>query len=138
MAQLAVTAGTNDPALPWFKFCKGLAEYRQEHFAQAVELGQKALAEPSPTLALGSSALMAMADYKLGRVDEALAALAKAAEIADTQLPNIQSRWVGHGWGDLLIGHALLREARELIEGEPNGTVRQRPEVQSPSPKAQN
>ena len=46
LTDLAVKAGSNLPALPWFQFGKALAEYRQDRLAGAVEWAQKALDNP--------------------------------------------------------------------------------------------
>jgi tetratricopeptide (TPR) repeat protein len=118
MAAFAVSAGTDKQALPWFQFCKGLAEYRQQHFAQSVELAHQALSDASPTLGLESYGLLALANYQLGHVGEAQSALAKANELADTKVPKLEGGDIGDMWADWLLGHALLREARGLIGGQ--------------------
>src|SRR5208282_4394847 len=46
LAETAVTLGKDDPLAAYYQFAKGLAEYRQANFAQAVEWTQKALREP--------------------------------------------------------------------------------------------
>src|SRR5258708_20607174 len=43
MAEVAVNAPTDHPDMTWFRFAKGLAEYRQGHFSSAVEWMQKVL-----------------------------------------------------------------------------------------------
>jgi hypothetical protein len=115
MAELAVTTGTNESALAWFQMCRGLAEYRQRHFPQAVEWEQKSLVSTSSDLNLEAYASLAMAEYQLGEFGLARAALAKGNEIADSKLPKVESGDVGDNWSDWIIAHALLREASGMI-----------------------
>ena len=60
---------------------------------------------------------MAMANYRLNRIAEAHIALGKACEIVETKLPKLDSGYLGYLWPDVLFTHHLLREAKELIEG---------------------
>ena len=64
-----------------------------------------------------AQAVLAMAQQRLSRADEARAALAKANEIAQTKLAKRGSGDLGPEWKDWIIAHTLLREAKELIEG---------------------
>src|SRR5262249_4074622 len=43
-AETAVTLGKDPKFFTWFALCKGLAEYRQRHFAGAIDWAQKSLA----------------------------------------------------------------------------------------------
>ena len=51
----------------------------------------------------------------------ASATLAKAVEIAETKLPKLDSGDLGVGWRwlDWIIAHALMREAKALIQSPP-------------------
>lgn len=62
--------------------------------------------------------ILAMAKQHLKRPGEARAALAKAVEIAETKLPKLESGDLGELWGDWIIAHVLMSEAKLLIEGE--------------------
>ena len=42
---------------------------------------------------------------------------AKGAEIAETKLPKLDSGDLGDDWKDWIVAHALLSEAKALIEG---------------------
>jgi serine/threonine protein kinase/tetratricopeptide (TPR) repeat protein len=129
MVDVALSGYAPPGALPWFQFCKGLAKYRQERFAEAVEWGQSTLFDArSPELCLAAYSLLAMANQRLGHINETEAALTKASEIADTKLPKLETGDIGPAWGDWLIGHSLLSEASELIQPVRSPT----PEVQTP------
>jgi len=121
MADSAVSLGKDHPALTWFQFAKGLAEYRQGRFSSAVEWMQKVLAKAGEDSNRDVQAYMvlAMAEHQLKHPDEARATLAKGVEIAETKLPKIDSGDVGGGWYDWIIAHSLMREAKLLIESKP-------------------
>lgn len=53
---LAVTAGKDSGVLPWFQHARGLAEYRQGRFAEAIEWAQKALSRSQPNRDLQATA----------------------------------------------------------------------------------
>jgi hypothetical protein len=120
LAETAVTVATNHSDMPWFRFAKGLAEYRQGHFASAVEWMQKVQADAGPVVDRDAEACMvlAMAQYRLKQADTARATFGKGSEIVNTQLPKLESGDFGN-WIDWIIAHALLREATALIEDQP-------------------
>ena len=120
-ADTAVTAGKDSGAFPWFQFCKGLAEYRQGHLAGAVDWTQKALSRLGdiPERDVEAYMVLAMAQYRSKQAGEAGATLAKGVEIAERKLPKLDSGCLGGGWIDWIIAHALLKEAKALIEGQP-------------------
>jgi tetratricopeptide (TPR) repeat protein/thiol-disulfide isomerase/thioredoxin len=113
MADLAVTKGNNNL---YFQFVKGLAEYRQGHFASAAEYLQKALGGRDPYLSAGAELVLAMTHYQLKQPDAAQASLDKGAELIDSKMPKIDKGEVGDDWwNDWIINRVLLREARTLI-----------------------
>ncbi len=118
-ADTAVTAGKGISAgLPWFQFCKGLAEYRQGHFASAVDWTQKALsrAVDIPELDVEAYMVLAMAQYRSDNAGEANAAFAKGVEIAERKLPKLDSGgYLGDLWTDWIIAQVLMREAQALL-----------------------
>ncbi len=63
---------------------------------------------------------LAVAHHQLKQIAEARAALAKGVEIDQTKLPKLDSGDLGEAWAEWIIAHALMREAKALIEGEPN------------------
>ena len=119
MTDTAISAGTNHPAITWFHFAKGLAEYRQDRFASAVDWMQKVLthAGDDPNRDVEAVTVIAMAQHRLKRFDEARTFLAKGINMANTKLAKGDSGDLGDGWIDWIIAHALLREAEALIEG---------------------
>jgi tetratricopeptide (TPR) repeat protein len=128
LAEIAVRQGAKNEFFVFFQFCKGLAEYRQGHFASAADWMRKAISKngyPWDDLVhFEAYMVLAMADYKLQQNEQAQAALTTGIEIAETKLPRLDSEDLGAGWSpgwiDLLIGHALMREARALVDGGSN------------------
>jgi len=117
-ADAAVTMGKNHQYLAYFQFVKGLAEYRQGHFASAVELTQKVLAKTGqfPFRDVEACMVLAMAQCQSSQMDEARATLARGVKIAETKLPKIESGDLGDDWGDWIVSQALLKEAKALIK----------------------
>jgi WD40 repeat protein/tetratricopeptide (TPR) repeat protein/tRNA A-37 threonylcarbamoyl transferase component Bud32 len=116
MAQTAISAPTNHPDMTWFRFAKGLAEYRQGQFGAAVESMRRALSDPGQDLTRDAEAsfVLAMAQHQLQQPEEARAALTKGLEIVSTKLPKLESEDLGDGWVDWIIAHALLDKAKGL------------------------
>ena len=127
LAGKAVALGKDSAWFSFIQFGKGLAEYRRGEYASAVDWMRKVIGQP---VSVGSSfsawerdtaaySVLAMAQHQLKQTDEARAALAQALELSQTKLPQVGSGNVEQDWVDWLIAHILLREARELIEGQP-------------------
>jgi tetratricopeptide (TPR) repeat protein len=123
LADLAVTKGQGEAALPMFQLCKSLAEYREGHFEGAIEWAQKALQSNSPIVKAETFPVCAMAYYRLGRTAEARSALAKGAEMTNGKIPDAKGSDLGVDWRDWIVAHSLMIEARNLIEGAPDSTV---------------
>jgi len=116
MADIAVAAGPNDSKWPYYAFAKGLAEYRQGHFAGAVEwLGKVPASEEVPARTAQMYATRAMAEFQSGQTNAARASLAETAKIAETKLT--QPGRID--WNDQLIAQFLLKEAKALISDAP-------------------
>ena len=122
LINFAVSA-TNHEHIAWFEFAKGLAEYRQDHFTNAIEWTQKALDHGRGNLERRALAeiVLAMAQQRLKRTDEARAALANARKITDAKLPKSDANDLGRDWSDWLAIRALMREAQAVVEGGPGG-----------------
>jgi eukaryotic-like serine/threonine-protein kinase len=115
MADRCIAGGQSGP----FSCTKALAEYRQGRFASAAEWAEKTrpyYAWEVGWIGVQASATLAMARHRLGQSDLAQAALAKAQNIADQHLPMLDIADVGSHWLDVIISHALLREAKALIQ----------------------
>jgi serine/threonine-protein kinase len=126
-AEVAVTSCKLDWLVPYVQFCKGLAEFRQGHFSEAKEWTRRTLERAGipGKLRLCATMVQAMALDQLTKVDEARAALAEGVQFAETKMPKSGSGDLGEDWIDWIIAHALLREAKALIErndGESGGT----------------
>jgi serine/threonine protein kinase/tetratricopeptide (TPR) repeat protein len=90
---------------PFFAFAKGLAEYRQGHFATAAT---KMKVEASSVLGSAPRLVLAMAQYQLGDHAESRRTLATAIGSFDWSAPQADVR-------DVWINHILRREAEALI-----------------------
>ncbi len=117
-AHSSVTASMPEWRRPWAESTVGQAEYRMGHFAEAVSWEQKlaSQADPIPERAVQTLCILALAQHQLQHTAEAGAALTKAAGIARTKLPQLDSGDLGDGWWDYLLAQMLLREAQGLIE----------------------
>jgi len=119
MADAAVTAGKDKAAMPYFQCCKALAEYRQRHFASAIEWAQQSLnGSPFIYAQAQAYAVLAMAHFQLKQDDEAKAALAKV-ELVQNQLPNRGSDDLGKDWQGWIFAQVLMDEATALVTPSP-------------------
>ena len=108
----------------WFQVTKGLAEYRQGHYTNAIECvqqAQKRIPEARDSerwvCEIHSYLVQAMAQAQLHRTAEARTALAHALEIGQThQMPDFNSSELGTFWHDIVIAHLLTREAQGLLD----------------------
>jgi tetratricopeptide (TPR) repeat protein len=133
LAATVIDVGTNNEFLDFGQFSTGLAEYRQGHFDGAVEWMRRVLrndGHPWDDLVhFEANMVLAMADYRLNKTNEARLALAEGEALAEKKLPHLDAEDLAPGWSagwiDLLIGHALMKEAKELIEaGQAEGNQR--------------
>jgi hypothetical protein len=62
--------------------------------------------------------VLAMAQYRFKQAGAAGAAFAKGVDIAERKLPKADSGDLGN-WVDWIFAHALMREAKALIEDQP-------------------
>jgi tetratricopeptide (TPR) repeat protein len=117
LADTAVTNGKDSGDLPWFHFCKGLAEYRLQHFSASIEWIETALTHAGavPTRDVEACMVLAMAQHRSHQAGEAAATFARGIDIAERQLPKPDSGDLGDGWLDCIIAHTLMREAQALI-----------------------
>jgi WD40 repeat protein/tRNA A-37 threonylcarbamoyl transferase component Bud32/Flp pilus assembly protein TadD len=120
LAQTAVTTGTANVNFPNFAYVKGLVEYRSGNFASAVEWTRKALAAPFPVRDVQANLVLAMAQQRLNRADDARAALAAGIAGMETGMPKLESGDLGGEWYNWVIARALLREAKALLEESPS------------------
>ncbi len=117
MAETAVARGKGEVPYTFYLCTKALSDYRQGRFQEAVERTSAIFKDPFPYTQAEGSAVLAMAQFRLGRMEEARAALAKLEKVLRDDLPPPRSRDLGHDWKDWIIAHALVDEATTLIEG---------------------
>jgi tetratricopeptide (TPR) repeat protein len=119
LANAAVTFDERSGVSPWFQFCKGLAEYRVGNFNAAKEWMQKVLVRVSDGSMrdVGAYMVLAMAEHRLHQANEAQATLAEGIALAKRRLPELSSGDLGDGWMDWVFAHALMREAKALLDG---------------------
>src|SRR2546423_15649470 len=82
-----------------------------------MEWAQRAGENPFPYSRAESYSPWARPQYKLNQAVNSQATLATCAELIETKMPKIESGDLGGDWRDWIISHALLEEARRLIEG---------------------
>jgi tetratricopeptide (TPR) repeat protein len=119
MADVAIAAGSENKPWPYFQFAKALAEYRQGRFESAVEWSEKVAAVKGDLYrTVQAQMVLAMAQQQLRKMNEAREALGKGLEIADARFPKPGKGSLDDQWNDWIIAHALMREAKALIESD--------------------
>jgi len=110
----SAAASEEGSIIGWSAITKGLAEFRRGRYEQAIDWAAKGRdANHEPEEKIEAQLIIAMANHKLGRNDQAQAAFAEAADQIDKDLPhlgtgeNIVVNW--------LVCHILFREAKDLI-----------------------
>jgi len=124
LAERAVALGTNSPWKYWFQLTEGLAEYRQGQFSSSVETMQRIQKDfgaggNSDDCEASSYMILAMGLQKLEKTQEARAALSQGLWIVHTKLPALNAKDLGPGWNDVVITYILMRQASEMIGGQP-------------------
>jgi hypothetical protein len=109
MVNTAVAAGPKHQNWPYFQFVKGLFEYRQGHYAEAIDwLQQVTPAQENDALAVHAYMVLAMAQHQLNQEQPARATLAEGLRVAQ-KLPKTLD---GQGWwSDWVIAQILLGQA---------------------------
>jgi tetratricopeptide (TPR) repeat protein len=112
-----VAQGIGDSgAIPYYQDCKALSEYRQGHYAEAIEWAQKPLEIPGLYVYGHVYAILAMAYWQLGQKDEALEMLAKGETLAPRIMPASIAEDTPSAWNGWLFARIQLDEANELIQ----------------------
>jgi len=139
LAELAVSPGPPTRTMHSHQTCKGLAEYRAGNFDAAadwltrsregfarilatqgrVNHDQYAYAEGMATV----NFYLAMAEFRLGRVQQSRETFNLAQSQLDTEVPQESSASVKVGQEDWLIVHIAAREAEALMGAEMSATM---------------
>src|SRR5258708_35307596 len=87
-AQATINLCKSERVKPWSQFCRGLAEYRQGHFENAVEWMQAVLTRRGDIYTRDVEALMvlAMAQKQLHQTEEARASLAAGIKTCEAHM----------------------------------------------------
>ncbi len=120
LAERAVTGTAKDRFYRYFVLAKGLADYRAARHADAVKwLGQFPPNADGIHWDATKLAVQAMAYHRLGRAEDAEAALAKAKAIM-AKMPNPAKGqpFEAGNWHDWLHAQVLCREAEGLLHKE--------------------
>jgi len=122
-ADLAVTLGKDESesALSYFRGCKAMSSYRLGHFPEAVDWAQKAAksANIDAEAKAKAFAVLALANWQLGKKDEARVAFVQGDALAPTFSP---SRDLSDSWVAWIIARVSLDEAAALIQSESAAT----------------
>ena len=102
-------------AMPFFEDGKAWSEYRQGHFAKAIEWGQKPLQISGLYVDGHADAVLAMAFWQLGEKDQARVMLAKGDALAPENLPVEISQDPRNAWLAWLFARIALDEASLLV-----------------------
>ena len=122
IADAALQAGSNHWAWNYIQFAKALTAYRQGDFIGAADSLQNPLRNQGKDIARDVEGYMvlAMAQHRLGYPGYARDALTTGLGLA-ARLPssdNDLQDW--KAWNDWVIAQALMREAKELVNGPAN------------------
>jgi tetratricopeptide (TPR) repeat protein len=122
LADAALTLGSGEPSVAYFRGCKAMSNYRLGHFREAIEWAEKAnqTTPADPSAKAKAFAVLAMANWRLGNKDAAQAALANGDEIEPKPALGRDTEDLGESWVAWLVARVSLDEATALIR---SGTV---------------
>lgn len=114
----ALAAGGASEHFQWILVMKGLVQLREGKYSGAAETMQKIVENDSDTQRrVDAWMVIAMARYHLQEPDAARSALAKGLALAEASLTKPEDFDNDFNWVDWVFAHALMREARALIQG---------------------
>jgi tetratricopeptide (TPR) repeat protein len=113
LADRAVALARDHWVRPWAEGTRGLAAYRRARFADAVAWSDRCIARGprERNRELPAHLVRTMALSRLGRPDEAGAALVRAAILSRTKVASQGGRVDGSDWQDRVVCEVLLHEA---------------------------
>jgi tetratricopeptide (TPR) repeat protein len=121
-AERGVRLGAGHRDLHWFELARGMSAFRQDDWNDSLRWLDRSLQGGDAYRASIAETFRAMALHRLGRSQEAIAALSRA-DAHYSQLTDDLSRkslgLYGPNWHDALLYHVVRREA-ELVLGRPS------------------
>ncbi len=115
LAGFAATREPTHPATPWFLLARALTAYRAGRDAEAAAWLEKVLAtEGRGYVRTAGHFLLALAQHRVGRTEDARKTLARAREMMAHDMPSLEKS--GDDWHDWMVCDLLRREAEALIE----------------------
>ncbi len=114
LATRALTLGNGDGAIGYFQACKALSDYREGLFAEAVEWAEKPLKSSDAFARAQASAVLSMAQWRLGQKEQARGTLSQGNKLAP-EISSARDVDLGDGWSNWLLARILLDEAGQLI-----------------------
>jgi len=115
LATRAVTLGSGDGSgIGYFQAWRALSEYRESSVPEAVEWAEKARRSSEVFARAKGSAVLAMAQWRLGLKNAVRATLGEGNKLAQDISSN-QTVDLGDGWINRLVARILLDEATELV-----------------------
>jgi serine/threonine protein kinase len=118
LADETVILGSNDvAAMPFLGLCKALSEYRRGNYGEAALWAQKSLDSPRPEAHGFARAVLAMADWKLHKENDAQDMLAAGEILAPASMPKSAIEDPGNLWLFWLYARIQMDEAENLIQG---------------------
>lgn len=123
LADQAVTGTDAHPDHKSFAIARGMADYRQGHFENALPWFRKSITTDSPGgyLVPFARLFVAMTDHQLGRFDEARQSL----DTADEQMAPSEEGLLGVDWDDWLRYQIVHREAAAMVKGVAQDPLKQ-------------
>jgi serine/threonine protein kinase len=115
LADVAISRGSNSPALPYFRMTKALAEYRLGHYQEGADWARLAATGPILYAQVEAAAVIAMSQFKLNQLDASRVTLSECNMVIREQLPK-PGEDLQDDWPDWIIARALRDEAERLIE----------------------
>jgi serine/threonine protein kinase/Tfp pilus assembly protein PilF len=116
LADVAVTLGSGEAAMPYFQACKAMSNYRLGRFSEAIVWGEKAANNSVDFAQAKAYAVLAMAHWKLGQKDMAEATLDKGGKLAPAIPAGGETEDLGESWVAWLMARISLDEAAALIQ----------------------
>jgi tetratricopeptide (TPR) repeat protein len=119
LADKAVSLGSGWSDAPYFQVAKAMSAYRLGRFAESIEWAEETLKSTIIYANAHAYAILAMADWKLGKKDLARAMLDKGDSLTPNILPSHQPVDLGDSWVAWLLARISLDEATVLMQPTP-------------------